>query len=483
MTRQLSDGERTSTTIDRRTVVQRLGAVTGTLALAGCLGESDDDDTEGESDTGDTDGGDDVDAMPDLIDVDDPPAAVYIPTHREAMRMLEPIEAGEYALAPMLSYPHPFWVIAGGGDVEDEVERVEPEDGRGVHMMFTLWDAETETVLPVDEGVQIRIERDGEQISDSPLSPWPMLSQEMGFHFGDNVVLPEDGTYTVEVTLPPISATKTGDLEGRLDDSQTVSFEFVYDDEFREEVIGGVDFLDEVYWGEPGALEPMDHGHDADEHDDHDHSDHDDGHDGHDDDHGDDGHDDHGDHDDHDEHGDHDHDDHSGHDDHDDHGDHDEHHHVPYSELPPVEAFPGTRLEAGDADADDDLNGDTPATRDLPRSGDAAFLATLLESDHRLADGDQYLLVSPRTPYNRVPLADMSLSVTINDDEETALEQTIDDEYGLHYGASLSTAVKPGASVTITVESPPQVARHQGYETAFLEMEPVELVVPEGDND
>ncbi|RQG89882.1 hypothetical protein EA462_07670 [Natrarchaeobius halalkaliphilus] len=440
-------------TIDRRTVI-RLGAATGLLAAAGCLelgGNGEDPD----EDTGESTEDDDVTVAPELVEVDDPPAAVYLPTHREAMRMLEPIEAGEFVLAPMLSYPHPFWVIAGGG-TDDEVERVDPDDGRGVHMMFTLWDAETGIVLPADEGAQIRVFRDGESVG-SPRSPWAMISQGMGFHFGDNVPLPEDGTYTVEVTIPSISTTRTGALEGRLTESRTATFEFVYDDEFRHEVVDGVEYFDEEYWGRPGAIGPMDHGEHGDGHGEH-------GDDGHGE-HGDDGHDEHGD-DDHDEHGD---------DGHDEHGDDDHDHHVPYSALPRVEEYPGTLLVGPTSDSVPE------ETEDLPRSGDAAMLATVFESGFRLADGDErYLLVSPRTPYNRVPLADMSLSVTVERDGEvvgeSTLEQTLDGEYDLHYGASIAD-IEPGDSVTITIESPPQVARHQGYETAFLEMPPVEFVL------
>ncbi len=432
--------------LDRRTFVQRTGAVTGILALAGCL-ETDGDDTDEGEDTDDPANGDDAE-MPRFPEVEDPPAAVYRPTHRESMRMLEPITAGEYALAPMLSYPHPFWLITGG-DGEDDVERVDPEQGRGVHMMFTLWDDETGIVLPVDTSATITVSQNGERIG-SPHSPWPMISQEMGFHFGDNVPLEDDGTYTVEVELPPVPTRVTGDFEGRFTDSETVTFEFEYDQAFREQVVGGVEYFDESEWGERGALEPMDHGHD--DHDDSHHEHDDDGHHDHDDSH-------------------HEHDD-DGHHDHDDHHDHG---HVPYSALPPADAYPGTQLEPADE-----------VDTDLPRSGDAAIFATVLESGSRLADGDeQYLLVSPRTPYNRVPLADMAMYVTVERDGEpigdadgTPLEQTLDSEHDLHYGASLA-ALEPGDSVTITFESPPQVARHQGYETAFLEMPPLEFTIPE----
>jgi hypothetical protein len=436
--------------IDRRTVIGRTAALTGAIALAGCAEPSSDDgETDSVDDADDAD--EDVEAVPEIIEVEAPPDAVYVPTHREAMRTLEPIETGDVALAPMLSYPHPFWIVAGGS--ADSLERVEPEEGHGVHMMFTVWDRETGIVLPVDDGARIRVFQDGEQVG-SPLSPWTMISQEMGFHFGDNVSLPGDGSYTVEVELPPLSTRKTGALDDRLTDTVTAEFEFEYDEAFREEVVGGVEYLDEELWGQRGALEPMDHG-------DHTHGD-DDGHE-----HGDD-HDHHEEHDDH-EHSDDEHEHDDGHDD-----DHD-HHEIPYSQLPSVEEYPGTVLHGADEDepADD---------ADLPRSGDAAFLAAVFdEGEGALADGDPYLLVSPRTPYNRVPLADMTMRATIERDgdaDEVSLEQTLNGEYDLHYGATVAD-LEGGETVTIEIETPPQVARHQGYETAFLEMEPVELEVPD----
>ncbi|AFZ71468.1 DUF7350 domain-containing protein [Natronobacterium gregoryi] len=421
--------------IDRRTLLTATAA--GTLALAGCAGDDGGDDDEGE--TNDEAEFEDLAVGPEFLEIEDPPDAVYLPTHRESMRTYDPIDAGDYTLAPMVSYPHPFWIVAGGAG-EDNVAREEPDDGRGVHVMVTLWDEATGVVLPVDDGATLRLYKDGEQVG-SPRSPWAMLSQEMGFHFGDNVSLPEDGTYTVEVDLPPLATQTTGDLEGRFDESATARFEFVYDDEFRHEVADGVDYLDEEEWGRRDALEPMDHG----------------GH-GHGSDHG------------------KEHEHHSGeHDDHEGGDEHQDHAHVPYSALPAIDDYPDRLLVSPD-------DGRPDEHEDLPRSGDAAVLATLFESGFRLADGDeQYLLVSPRTPYNRVPLADASLSATIERDGDTVaddigLGQTIDGEYDHHYGVSVAN-IEPGDSVTVTVESPPQVARHQGYETAFLEMPAVELEV------
>ncbi|MCU4926078.1 hypothetical protein OB905_08775 [Halobacteria archaeon AArc-dxtr1] len=460
----------------RRTYLKTAAAtgVSASLAaIAGCLDGASDDENGDDSDDPDEP------PLPEFPMVEDPPDAVYLPTHRESMRMLDPIEAGDYTLAPMLSYPHPFWVVA-----DEELSEEQPEDGTGVHLMFTVWDAETGVVLPVAEGSELRVMQDGEEVG-SPRIPWSMLSQEMGFHFGDNVSLPGDGTYTVEVTLPALDVQLTGDLEGTFQESETASFEFEYDDEFRQDVVGGVEYLDEDEWGEPGALEPMDHGgHDHGDHEGHDddgghsgddsHGDHDgdghsdDGHGDHDGDgHSDDSHGDHGDHDGADDHGEHNGDDH--------HGDHD--HHVPYSELPPADHYPGTHLEPdAESVSEDD---------ELAESGDARFVVTLFESGSRFVDDDErYLLVSPRTPYNRVPLPDMSLTGVVERDGEAVSEvdlvQTIDGEYDLHYGTALED-VEAGDTVRIEIDSFPQVARHQGYETAFLEMPAVELTVPGGE--
>jgi hypothetical protein len=128
---------------------------------------------------------------------------------------------------------------------------------------------------------------------------------------------------------------------------------------------------------------------------------------------------------------------------------------MPYSALQQADAYPGQDLGT-------------------PTSGDAAFVVRYLE-ESRLAEGSSgYLLVSPRTPYNRVPLADMALSVTGS--VEGNLVQTLDSEVGHHYG--ISTDLVSGDTVELVVDSPPQVARHRGYETAFLEMPSMTVEVP-----
>lgn len=387
-------------------------------ALAGCTGESNDQSTDG---TPSNDGSDaEVEGAPALPRVENPPDAVYKPTHREAMRHLPPVDAGEYTLSPMVTYPHSFWLVTG-----TEREEVTPTDGRGVHLMATLWDRETGQVLPVDSGTEMRVLRDGEVVDQR--APWPMISQTMGFHFGDNVPLPEDGTYTVEVDINPITVRKTGAFEGRFEGSETARFEFEYDDEFRQAVIGGVEYLDESEWGQRGALEPpmgMAHGNGHGDGSDHEHENghHDDGH----------------------EH----------HDDEREHHDDEREHHMPFSALPMADSYPGDELGEHE-------------------SGDARFVVRYL-SDSRFAEGG-YLLVSPRTPYNRVPLADMALST--QGAVESELEQILDSEVGLHYGTPAE--LSGGDSFELVVDGPPQVSRHAGYETAFLEMPSMTVEVPE----
>ena len=421
----------------RRTIIGAGGSALAGL-LAGCIGfgpgangapEGAEDDTgspESGSGSGSESESEDPPAVPDLPRVADPPDAVYVPTHREGMVHRPTVTAGDYALSPMLTYPHRFWLVTG-----EQPTAVEPESGRGVHLMVTLWDRETGRVLPTDAGAELRVLHEGTVVDRR--APWPMISQSMGFHFGDNVPLPEDGTYTVEMALNPITTRRTGGFAGRFEEPVTARFEFEYDEAFRTEVVDGVEYLDEAVWGQRGALEPMEHGQHGSDMDGSDGA----GHDGHDEESSQDGHG-------------------NGMT-----GDHD----MPYSALAPADAYPGRVLGE-------------------PESGDATFVVRYLENSRLAAaagpssestPADGYLLVSPRTPYNRVPLADMALSV--EGALEARLEQTLDDAMGLHYGTAADLSA--GETVTIVVESPPQVARHAGYETAFLDMPPMELVVPE----
>ncbi|MHB9287150.1 hypothetical protein ACKVMT_08930 [Halobacteriales archaeon Cl-PHB] len=126
---------------------------------------------------------------------------------------------------------------------------------------------------------------------------------------------------------------------------------------------------------------------------------------------------------------------------------------VPTGQLPKPEALPG-----------DLLGQDT--------TGGAVVAVTVLESaPEGVESSGPYLAVSPRTPYNRYPLPRMSLSATV-DGTETGLSKAIHPDLGYHYGAVVEGAAE-ATEVTVTVDSIPTVARHEGYEEAFVDMPPV----------
>ncbi|WP_331233653.1 DUF7350 domain-containing protein [Natronorarus salvus] len=417
--------------MNRRQLLSRAGTL-GAVAFAGCS-----DPTEEETPTPEED-----DVIPEFPEIEEPPDRVYLPTHREGMEAYETLVGEEVAVTPMLTYPHPFWIVDG-----TNVERVEPTEDDEVHLMATVWDVESGLVLPMDAGLHVEIEREGDLIDERV--PWPMLSQEMGFHFGDNVPLDGDGRYEVRVTTSRINIEKTRGFEERFEEGERFSFEFEFDDAFRQRVVDRIEWLDEDRWGEPGALSPMT------DNDGHDRGD------------------DHG----------------SGNDDQGDRDDNDRSD-VPYARAPRVEEVPGTHLldpETGEPST----SGDGVIVVSLVGRPDAeAFFGLDVGDDLPTTDEDEgeplgeeaYLIVSPRSPYNRVPLTEMALSVEHSregdDLAEERLSQTIDSELGFHYGLALSD-VAAGDDLSIEIDTPPQTARHQGYETAFVEMSPVDLVVPD----
>jgi hypothetical protein len=134
----------------------------------------------------------------------------------------------------------------------------------------------------------------------------------------------------------------------------------------------------------------------------------------------------------------------------------------PSGQAPSKDALPGRLLAEG-------------------QSGDAAVLVTALESVPAGVDGSgTYLAVSARTPYNRYPLPFMSLSATLSRDGDTVfrgdLTDTLHPDLAYHYGAVVD-GVQSGDTLELTVDAPPQIARHEGYETAFLSMDPLELTL------
>ncbi|QLH79722.1 fe2+ transport protein [Halosimplex rubrum] len=367
-----------------------LHSATGAAAvgLAGCLGDGGGDATDtAATDTGSTptltrsptDG-------PAPTSTPQGPSGVYVQSFRETMVMpgTATAGAGDYRFALLLAVPHRFWTVN-----LDERSVTEIEDGDDLHLMATVWDPETRTVLP-DSNLSVEITRDGELVTQEVI--YRMLSQRMGFHYGANFPLDGDGTYTARLSVGGVSARKTGAFEGRFEDGATATVEFEWSKRVRERL--KTEQLDQA--GQRGALRPMEMGE------------------------------------------------------------------VPQPRAPKPANLPGTVLGTGRSD------GAKLVTTRLPAA----------DAD-RFTDGAPYLAVSARTPYNRLVLPAMGLSAAVARDGETVfegpLEPTLDPELGHHYGAALPEPVRSGDEVTLRAGTPPQLARHEGYERAFLKMEPATI--------
>ncbi|MFC6835177.1 iron transporter [Halomarina ordinaria] len=384
----------------RRRDVLRTLAGGASLALAGCLG-----------------GFGTQSAWRDPPLVEDRPDAVYVPAVTESMGMYGRTSAGPYGLALLYSYPHRFWNVTNR-----DREKVVVTNDDAVHLMVAVWDEASGRVLPTGSDVSVRVDRDGSTVTQEVL--YPMLSQQMGFHYGDNFPLDGEGDYTARVTVGRPGVERTGAFERRLEGVHSGEFAFTFD-------------TDQVYGleldrtgdraGERDAIPPMkmdvgmggatgqhngSNGSDADHGGmDHDGMDRDDGANG--------------------SAG-------TGMD-----GGHS------MGVVPPVETLPGTHV------------GRTT-------TGDAVLDLLAVERD-----GGETLVVVARTPYNEFVLPSMSLSATVRRGGETAFDdrlvETLSPDLGSHYAAPVD-ALADGDEVTLRVAVPPQVARHDGYETAFFEM-------------
>ncbi|WP_237560613.1 iron transporter [Halostella litorea] len=314
---------------------------------------------------------------------------VYVPAHRDGMRMAGTADAGPYRVMMSYTLLHDFWVLTG-----QEVSYVRIENGRGMHLMASVWDPEYGQVIPLGSPpVEVRDAASGDVVTEKSL--WPMLSQQMGPHFGDNVAFPGEGEYAVRLTLDPVSARQLGDYSGRFTESVTAEFDLP----FRYDIMNNIreQFLEES--GQQGALEPM------------------------------------------------------------------ETMGRPTGALPEPAALPGRH-------------------GGVVRSGDATFAVQVLEPSPAGVDSAApYLAVSARTPYNRYPLPFMGLRATVTDGSETRFRDTlpagIHPELGYHYGAAVPD-IAMGDDVTLEVGAPPQVARHRGYQTAFMEFEAMTLTLGDG---
>ncbi|UVE49425.1 iron transporter [Haloferax larsenii] len=109
-------------------------------------------------------------------------------------------------------------------------------------------------------------------------------------------------------------------------------------------------------------------------------------------------------------------------------------------------------------------------------ASDLRLVGTSL-SEPRFGD-DAYLAVSAQTPYNKLVVPRTGLSATVSGGGHVRfdgdLEPGLDPELGFHYGATVPE-LSPEDDIELSVDVPPQVARHEGYETAFLEFDTTTL--------
>ncbi|WP_121821522.1 iron transporter [Halostella salina] len=336
--------------------------------LAGCLGGDDGDSTNTDTTTGTAETTTDTTAD----GQGSSPRGIYVQPFVENMLMAGTASDGDYRFGVFYTFPHQFWTVTG-------TERSEHPrtNEQTMHLMASVWDPETGTVLP-DTGLSVEITKGGDLVSEEVI--YPMFSQRMGFHYGANFELDGNGTYDVTVSVGGMSTRRTGVFEGQFGEPASATVPLELNDRKREQLT--TQEIDAA--GEPGAVKPMD------------------------------------------------------------------------MDMVPL----------GRAAAPEDLPG---TVRGESRADGVRYVVTTL-SDDRFGDGT-YVAVSARTRYNALLVPEMGLSGTVERDGEPvyegAFERTLDPELDYHYGA-LVDGVESGDTLTLSVDVPPQVARHQGYETAFI---------------
>ncbi|WP_440989494.1 iron transporter [Haloarchaeobius baliensis] len=127
-------------------------------------------------------------------------------------------------------------------------------------------------------------------------------------------------------------------------------------------------------------------------------------------------------------------------------------------------------MPIGIAAPPEELPGETVGTQRV----DGADLVLKSARNELAGDAGAYLYVSARTPYNDLVLPMMSLDATVTREGDSVydgqLTRAIHPDLQYHYGTRVDS-IEPGDEVSVDVVTPPQVGRHEGYETAFLRME------------
>lgn len=144
---------------------------------------------------------------------------VYHPGHRIGMQLIGTAETGGVTVGLSYSYPDRFWTISGSRRNRVGIE----QKNDSIHLMASVWDTETETVFPMASGLRVQVDHAGEQVTQRAL--WPMLTQNMGFHFGDNITIPEWGDHTITVDVGSPGLRRRGQLQDSFEGADTVGFD------------------------------------------------------------------------------------------------------------------------------------------------------------------------------------------------------------------------------------------------------------------
>ncbi|MFC6726726.1 Tat pathway signal protein, partial [Halobium palmae] len=183
--------------------------------------------------------------------VEDRPDAIYVPTHVEGMKPIGTADAGGLTVGAFYSYAHRFWPIENeGGEWVATRQDVEREDA--VHLMVTVWEPESGVVVP-NTGVTVELTADGESVYEEVV--YPMLSQRMGNHYGDNTPVAGDATHEVRVDVGGLDdLARFGTFEGEFGSASSATFEWEYSEAERNKIPFRT--LDERQ-GRRGAVQPM----------------------------------------------------------------------------------------------------------------------------------------------------------------------------------------------------------------------------------
>lgn len=353
--------------MDRRSFVATLG--TGALlGVAGCSSNGD--------------GGDSGTTSPGPGS-----GAIYLPTHRDEMAMLGRSggnEGDRLQVALTATVPHAFTLVTGSRTNQAQIN----EDST-MHLMASVWDRETGLLAP-SISPSVTIYRDGEELTS--MTPWSMLSQAMGFHYGGNVSVSGEGEYRFEVSLNEASEVLPESLRPVFA-QETVSITHSFDTASIADLgTVGVDAP-----GNPGAIEPMN-----------------------------------------------------------------------------MEMVTIVQQPAYD---------EAPLSFTEPQMAGDIRLAVGTTSPDEIGgyEGEEVLVVAPQTRYNAYPVPLAGLEVTVSRDDSAVFEGDL--QPGLHpgvgyfYGAGVP-ALESGDSVTVSFTTPPQFARHVGYDAAFFGLPETTFTLP-----